>query len=65
MDELKEQNKTELVMVVGSRRADDGDEKVERKWHRKFVAFVFKIVITLLLGIKAKDTQCGFKLFTK
>ena len=52
-------------MVVGSRRIADGDKKVERKWHRKFIAFVFKTVITLLLGIKSKDTQCGFKLFTK
>jgi dolichyl-phosphate beta-glucosyltransferase len=23
------------------------------------------MVITVLLGIKSKDTQCGFKLFTK
>ena len=52
-------------MVVGSRRIADSDKKVERKWHRKFIAFVFKMVITFLLGIKSNDTQCGFKLFTK
>ena len=65
MEELKKQNNTELVMVVGSRRIAEGDKKVERKWHRKFIAFVFKMVITFLLGIRSKDTQCGFKLFTK
>ena len=52
-------------MVVGSRKIAEGEKKVERKWYRKFIAFVFKMVITFLLGIKTKDTQCGFKLFTK
>lgn len=51
-------------MVVGSRRVE-GEGKVERKWYRKFISMVFKGVITFLLGIKSKDTQCGFKLFTK
>lgn len=65
MDELKKVRGNNLVMVVGSRRIAEGDKKVERKWHRKFIAYVFKMVITLLLGIDSKDTQCGFKLFTK
>ena len=26
---------------------------------------MFKLIITLLLGISTKDTQCGFKLFTR
>jgi hypothetical protein len=51
-------------MVVGSRRLEE-EGKVERKWHRKLISFVFKMVITVLLGIKSQDTQCGFKLFTK
>ena len=63
LEELKKDN--ELVMVVGSRRLADGEGKVERKWYRKFISFVFKMVITLILGIRSKDTQCGFKLFTK
>jgi len=62
LEELKKSN--ELVMVVGSRRmAEEG--KVERKWYRKFISFVFKMVITIILGIRSQDTQCGFKLFTK
>jgi len=52
-------------MVVGSRRHLEEEGKVERKFHRKFLSAVFKFVITLILGIKTKDTQCGFKLFTK
>ncbi len=53
-----------LVMVVGSRRLSEEEGKVERKWHRKFISAVFKEVITFILGIRSKDTQCGFKLFT-
>jgi len=29
------------------------------------ISGVFKFIITVLLGIKTQDTQCGFKLFTK
>jgi hypothetical protein len=52
-------------MVVGSRRHLEEDAKVERKFHRKLVSAVFKMIIRILCGIKAGDTQCGFKLFTK
>lgn len=54
-------------MVVGSRRhLEEGEGAVvQRKFHRKVVSAVFKFIITVLLGIKARDTQCGFKLFTK
>ncbi len=38
---------------------------MQRKIHRRFVSFVFKTLIGVVLGIKTKDTQCGFKLFTK
>ena len=61
LEELKKETGKDLVMVVGSRRLGD---KVERKWHRKLVSDVFKAVITILLGIRSHDTQCGFKLFT-
>ena len=52
-------------MVVGSRHHLTEDSKVERKAIRKFVAWVFKLLISVICGIKTKDTQCGFKLFTK
>jgi len=50
-------------MVVGSRRHLEEDSKVERKFHRKLVSAVFKMIIRILCGIKAGDTQCGFKLY--
>lgn len=53
-----------LAMVVGSRRHMEEEGKVQRKIHRKFISAVFKFIITVLLGIKTQDTQCGFKLFT-
>ena len=64
MQEMEKAGKNELLMVVGSRRVEEEEGKVNRKFHRRFVSFVFKTIISILLGIKTKDTQCGFKLFT-
>ena len=52
-------------MVAGSRAHLSEDNKVERKFIRKLISKVFKILITIICGVQTKDTQCGFKLFTK
>ena len=51
-------------MVVGSRKHLEEEGNVERKLHRKIVSGVFGFIKTVVCGIKTKDTQCGFKLFT-
>jgi dolichyl-phosphate beta-glucosyltransferase len=65
LEEIVKQNSHPLAMVVGSRRHMEEEGKVQRKFYRKFISGVFKFIITVLLGIKTQDTQCGFKLFTR
>lgn len=52
-------------MVAGSRHHLEEDGKVQRKIHRKIVSGIFGFFRTVVCGIEAKDTQCGFKLFTQ
>jgi dolichyl-phosphate beta-glucosyltransferase len=39
--------------------------KVMAKLHRIFIGIIFKFIIYIILGIKVKDTQCGYKLYKK
>jgi dolichyl-phosphate beta-glucosyltransferase len=52
-------------MVVGSRHHMEEDGKVQRKMLRKFVSATFGFIQRNVCGIRTKDTQCGFKLFTR
>lgn len=49
--------------VIGSRAV--GNEKVNESFVRKIMAKGSNILIRAVLGLKFKDTQCGFKMFTK
>lgn len=73
MAEILKTNNTTLAMVAGSRSHLDEEDitgskgenvKVNRKLHRKLVSAVFGFIKTIICGVKTKDTQCGFKLFT-
>lgn len=56
-------------VVVGSRShlEEEEDAKAQRTAFRKFLQWGFHTVMKLLVGAKhdIKDTQCGFKLFTR
>ena len=52
------------ALAIGSRKIIT--EQVERVWYRDIIGIVNNIFIKVLIGIKnIKDTQCGFKLFTR
>ncbi len=53
------QNKYQVYF--GSRELKES--KLEYKFHRKFLGFIFRFYSKLLLGINLKDTQCGYKLY--
>ena len=38
---------------------------VNSKWYRKIIGALLRVLISFFLGIKIKDTQCGFKLYEK
>jgi len=55
----------ELGIVIGSRAHLVEKAKAERKWYRNIPMYVFHILVYILCVRGIKDTQCGFKLFTR
>ena len=54
----------EYCLVIGSRKVIA--EKAERVWYRNIMGIINNFIIRGCIGIKGiKDTQCGFKLFTR
>ncbi len=62
---IQSQNNNDKVIIIGSRNLEE--QVVEnRPWYRKIPSLVNNFIVTELLGVKGiKDTQCGFKMFTK
>lgn len=48
-------------VVIGNRQGEKGGK--EYPWHRKMMSFGFNSFVKMNLGLKEKDTQCGFKGF--
>jgi dolichyl-phosphate beta-glucosyltransferase len=62
---LEHYNQNKKVVVVGSRAHLDGEDKANRTALRKFLGLGFHF-LTWLSGVRGvKDTQCGFKLFSR
>ena len=52
-------------IVIGSRRAKGTNIVLAQPWYRVAFGRLFNISIRWYLNIPYKDTQCGFKLFTR
>src|ERR1039458_2842363 len=52
-------------VAIGSRwlRADLQTER--QPWHRQLYGRLFNLALRIVLGLKYRDTQCGFKAFTR
>ena len=57
-------NQSEVV-VVGSRAHLDGTQKAKRTPIRKFLGLAFHLLIVISGVDNIKDTQCGFKMFSR
>lgn len=55
------ENQAEIV--AGSRRCQGAIISEEQPFYRVFVGDLFSLTTQLLIGIRIRDTQCGFKLF--
>lgn len=53
------------VAVFGSRAHLEKQALATRKWYRNFLMKGFHLVVLLTAGPGIKDTQCGFKMFTR
>lgn len=54
-----------LGFIVGSRAHLEKNSKVSRAFYRTILMYGFHFLVTLLCTKNVKDTQCGFKLFTR
>ncbi|CAN8284801.1 unnamed protein product [Cochlearia groenlandica] len=53
------------VSAFGSRAHMEEKALATRKWYRNFLMKGFHLVVLLAAGPGIKDTQCGFKMFTR
>uniref|UniRef100_A0A0G4F2L9 dolichyl-phosphate beta-glucosyltransferase n=1 Tax=Chromera velia CCMP2878 TaxID=1169474 RepID=A0A0G4F2L9_9ALVE len=64
--EKENRGNTESVDVVfGSRAHLAKESEAQRKWYRTILMWGFHGLVRLMVGGSVKDTQCGFKLFTR
>ena len=59
LDELKNAD-----LILGSRRVE-GSKEIGRSWFRKFITLGANLYIRLMLGLKVKDCNSGFRCFKR
>ena len=52
-------------LIIGSRNLKDSNIVVRQPFYRSFGGSVFPVFVRIMLGIKIRDTQCGFKLMER
>lgn len=52
-------------IAIGSRWVNPALQTVRQPWYRQLGGRGFNMVIRAILGLRQKDTQCGFKAFTR
>src|SRR3989304_4517943 len=58
-EKFKKQEKSEII--IGSRYLNTDSIKIKQPVLRRIISRLGNILVRILLGIKAADTQCGFK----
>ena len=54
-----------LAISFGSRAHLEKRALATRKWYRNLLMKVFHLCVIIVAGSRVKDTQCGFKMFTR
>ncbi len=52
-------------IVIGSRRLKDSVIAVKQAWIRDFLGGIFRLIVHMLVPLGVKDSQAGFKIFSK
>lgn len=52
-------------VAIGSRWLNPALQTEKQPWLRQLYGRLFNLLLRILLGLKQKDTQCGFKAFTR
>lgn len=53
------------AVAIGSRAVTGDDTEIRALWYRKLLGRTFNFVVNLIAVPGVRDTQCGFKLFTR
>jgi len=64
-EQLKQTQKRGLGIAIGSRAHLQDKAVAKRKWYRNLLMYGFHFLVACLCVKKVRDTQCGFKLFTR
>ncbi|KAH8961838.1 hypothetical protein BDL97_05G070000 [Sphagnum fallax] len=62
---LPEQLPDKAVVAFGSRAHLEKQALATRKWYRNLLMKAFHLCVLLVAGPGVRDTQCGFKMFTR
>jgi len=54
-----------VEVAVGSRWLDPSLQTVRQPFYRRVLGRIYNLLLRVLLGLNYKDTQCGFKAFTR
>lgn len=68
LEKIRTVEKNSLAIAVGSRaHLHEADSTAKRKWYRVVLMQGFHLLVSMVIGGGSgiKDTQCGFKLFTR
>lgn len=52
-------------IAIGSRWLQPDMQTERQPWHRQLFGRVFNLILRIVLGLRFKDTQCGFKAFNQ
>ena len=52
-------------LIIGSRNLKGSKRVIKQPFYRSFSGNIFPVLVRIMLGIKIKDTQCGFKLMER
>lgn len=52
-------------VVIGSRGLAESDIRIHQPWPREVMGRIFNMLVRRIAMLGFKDTQCGFKLFTR
>lgn len=65
LDAFLRQHQKGYPIVIGSRALKDSIIEVSQPWYRVFMGKTFNLIVRLMFWTRIKDTQCGFKSFTR
>jgi dolichyl-phosphate beta-glucosyltransferase len=65
LDKLLEYIKSGFDIAIGSRGLKESDVQIHQAWHRERMGKIFNLLVRIFVLRGIKDTQCGFKCFSR